>query len=228
MSARVAVVTGGAGAIGGAIAERLAPDHDVVVLDREGAFAADLSSESAVRDVARRILDAHGRVDVLVHAAAAVDPATIDDVEIQTWRRVQAVNVESVLLLAQAFIPGMRDRRFGRIVNIASNTFWSPPAAQMLAYITSKGALIGLTRSLAQALGPDGISVTAVAPGLTRTPASVQVAPPEEFAETVTRQALKRSLLPADVAAMVAFLVRDEAEAFTGQTLVPDGGNVLR
>jgi NAD(P)-dependent dehydrogenase (short-subunit alcohol dehydrogenase family) len=228
MSDRVAVVTGGAGAIGGAIVERLAEDHVVVIVDRDGEFAADLSREQAVRDVARRILDVHARVDVLVHAAAVFDRATIEDVDVAMWRHVQAVNVESVLLLGQAFVPGMRQRRFGRIVNIVSNTFWSPPAPNFLPYITSKGALVGMTRSLAQALGPDGISVTAVAPGLTRTPASTQAAPPEEFADTLARQALARALVPEDVASTVAFLVRDQAAAFTGQTLVPDGGIVMR
>jgi NAD(P)-dependent dehydrogenase (short-subunit alcohol dehydrogenase family) len=143
------------------------------------------------------------------------------------WRRVQAVNVESALLLAQAFAPGMRDRGFGRVIFIVSNTFWNPPGIHMLSYIASKGALIGMARTLAVGLGREGIGMTAVAPGLTRTPATV-VVPAEEFADIEAHQALPRPLTPQDTAAVVAMLARDEAAALTGQTLTVDGGLVLR
>lgn len=105
-----------------------------------------------------------------------------EDFELDLWRQVQAVNVESALLLTQAFAPGMRERGFGRVVFIVSNTSWRPPGAHMLAYVASKGALIGMTHALAVGLGGYGIAVTAVAPGLTRTPAT-GVVPVEEFEE---------------------------------------------
>ncbi|MEU3404958.1 SDR family oxidoreductase [Streptomyces sp. NPDC006670] len=105
-----------------------------------------------------------------------------EDFELDLWRQVQAVNVESALLLTQAFAPGMRERGFGRVVFIVSNTFWRPPGAHMLAYVASKEALIGMTHALAVGLGDNGIAVTAVAPGLTRTPAT-GVVPTEEFEE---------------------------------------------
>src|ERR1700750_3234109 len=180
---RVAVVTGGAGAIGGAIVARLAPDHCVVVLDRTGEFAADLGNPDDVRRVARLVLDRHGRCDVFVHAAATFAFGPLEQVDLDTWRQIQAVNVESALLLTQAFVPGMRERGFGRVIFIVSNTFWSPPDGDILPYVASKGALIGMARTLAVGLGGDGIAVTAVAPGLMRTPASV-VVPAEEFADT--------------------------------------------
>ena len=120
--------------------------------------------------------------------------------ELDVWRAVQAVNVESALLLTQAFAPGMRERGFGRVIFIVSNTFWKPPGIHMLAYVASKGALIGMVHTLAVGLGGDGIAVTAVAPGLTRTPASV-VVPAEEFADTEAHQALARPLTPDDTAA---------------------------
>jgi NAD(P)-dependent dehydrogenase (short-subunit alcohol dehydrogenase family) len=224
---RVAVVTGGAGAIGGAIAARLTPDHDVVVLDRTGDVVVDLGDSDAVRRAAAAVLERHHRVDVLVHAAAMVGIVPLDSLELDLWRRVQAVNVESALLLSQAFAPGMRERGFGRVIFIVSNTFWSPPGAHMLAYIASKGALIGLARTLAVELGSHGIAVTAVAPGLTHTPATVNI-PAAEFADAEARQALPRPLTPDDAAATVAMLVRDDAAAFTGQTLIVDGGLVLR
>ena len=224
---RVAVVTGGAGAIGGAIAARLAPDHTVVVLDRSGGVVVDLGDPDDVRRAAAEVLDRHGRVDVLVHAAAMVAFGPFDSFELDVWRQVQAVNVESALLLAQAFAPGMRERGFGRVIFIVSNTFWRPPGIHMLGYVASKGALIGMARTMAVGLGGDGIAVTAVAPGLTRTPASVNV-PADEFVDAEGHQALPRPLTPDDTAAVVAMLAGDDAAALTGQTLTPDGGLVLR
>ena len=169
---RVAAITGGAGAIGGAIATSLAhAGHAVAILDREAEFAVDLASEEAVRAAADRVLERMGRCDVLVHAAAAFDRAALDELDAATWRRVQAVNVESALWLAQAFVPGMAQRRFGRIVMIVSDTVFSPPVPDLLPYVASKAALIGVARSLARSLGPSHITVNCVAPGLTRTPA---------------------------------------------------------
>jgi NAD(P)-dependent dehydrogenase (short-subunit alcohol dehydrogenase family) len=219
------VVTGGAGAIGSAIVDALrATDHRVVVVDRP----CDLADADAVRDEAARILEEHGRVDVLVHAAAAFDRAVLADVDLDVWRRVQAVNVEAALLLAQAFAPGMAANGFGRIVHVVSDTVWDPPAPDMHAYVASKGALVALTRALARALGPDGIAVTAVAPGLTDTPAAKADLPPEAFAAARDRQALPRTLVPGDVAQTIAFLVSDAAAALTGQVLCADGGLLLR
>ncbi len=222
MSKRVAVVTCRAGAIGGAIVERLHADgFETVVLDRE---QCDLANADDVRAAAAGL----PQVDVLVHAAAAFDQAALDDVHLETWHRVQAVNVESVLLLAQAFVPGMRELRWGRIVMVVSDTVWQPPAPQLLAYVTSKAALIGMTRTLALDLGRDGITVSAVAPGLTRAPAASAGIPDAEFEAVRTRQALPRSLTPDDVSGTVAFLCTDAAEAITGQTLNVDGGLVFK
>jgi 3-oxoacyl-[acyl-carrier protein] reductase len=226
-SRRVAVVTGGAGAIGGAIAARLAPDHTVVVLDRTGDVVVDLGDQDDVRRAAGLVLERYGRCDVLVHAAAMVAIESFDELELVVWRQVQAVNVESAILLTQAFAPGMRDRGFGRVIFIVSNTFWNPPGAHMLAYIASKGALIGMARTLAVGLGGDGIAVTAVAPGLTHTPATAEI-PAAEFVDAEAHQALPRPLTPDDTAAVVAMLVGDDAAALTGQTLTVDGGLVLR
>src|ERR1700704_4190023 len=102
-SGRVAVVTGGSGAIGGAIAARLAPNHEVVVLDRRGDIAVDLGDPSEVGKAAQLVLERYGRCDVLVHAAAMVAFGPYDQFELDVWRQVQAVNVESALLLIQAF-----------------------------------------------------------------------------------------------------------------------------
>jgi 3-oxoacyl-[acyl-carrier protein] reductase len=226
---RVAVVTGGAGFIGRAIAAELtAAGHVVISLDQASRPKVDLSCEEQVHAAAADVLRTHGRCDVLVHAAAVFDKADLATLELSAWRRVQAVNVESALLLAQAFVPGMAARRFGRIIFIVSDTVWSPPAADMLAYVTSKGALIALARTLAVGHGADGIAVTCVAPGLTDTPAARRGQPPALFEDVRSRQALPRTLVPGDVAATVAFLASDAAAALTGQTLCVDGGLILR
>ncbi len=226
---RVAAITGGAGAIGGAIATALrAAGHIVAVLDRVGDQPVDLAERDDVQRAAARVLEAHGRCDVLVHAAAAFDRARLSELDLESWRRVQAVNVESALWLAQAFVPGMTRSGFGRIVLVVSDTVWDPPAPDLLAYVASKAALIGIARSLARALGRDGITVNCVAPDLTPTPAAVADTPPEVFDAVRSRQAIDRALAPDDVAAAVAFLVSDAAGAVTGQTLCADGGLVLR
>jgi len=227
--ARMAAVTGGAGAIGGAIAAGLrAAGHEVAIIDQAGDPPVDLAAREEVQAAAAALLGRHGRCDVLVHAAAAFDRASLADLDPPTWRRVQAVNVESALWLAQAVAPGMAARGFGRIVFVVSDTIWDPPAPDLLAYVASKAALVGIARTLARSLGRDGITVNCVAPGLTPTPAAVAGTPPDAFAAVRARQAIGRDLAPGDVAAAVSFLVSDSAGAITGQTLCADGGLVLR
>jgi len=134
-----------------------------VVLDRDEDVACDLSSETSTKTAAAAVLERYERCDVFVHCAAAFDQITIADVDTATWRHVQAVNVESALWLIQAFAPGMAEQRFGRIVFVTSDTFWAPPVPALLGYIASKGALIGVMRTLAVTFGGDGIAVSAVA-----------------------------------------------------------------
>ena len=221
---RRAVVTGGAGGIGGAIVRALTDaGHEVAIVDREGEFAVDLADEQAVRAIAEQL----GPRDVLVHAAAAFDRAGISEIDSVTWRHVQAVNVESALWLSQSLTPAMIERGFGRIIFITSNTVWRPPADDFLPYVASKATLVGIARTLAKPLGASGITVNCVAPGLTRTPFTEADLPEEAFEEVLVRQALPRSLVPDDVAGLVAFIASDAAAAITGQTLCADGGSVF-
>ena len=227
--ARVAVVTGGAGAIGTAIVAALAAaGHRTVSLGRTGDVVCDFESEASSRQAAAAVLDRYGRCDVLVHCAAMFDPMPLAEFDSARWRRVQAVNIESALWLAQAFAPGMTERGFGRIVLIASDTAWLPPGPEFLPYVGSKGAMIGVMRALAVTLGPGGVAVTAVAPGLTDTSAAREAAGGAAIEAVVQTQALKRPLVPEDTAHVVRFLASDGAEALTGQVLVVDGGTVMR
>lgn len=226
---RVAAITGGAGSIGSAIASALEDaGHEIAILDLQAEFPVDLARHGEVHAAAAAVLERHGRCDVLVHAAACFDRAALADLDTETWRRVQAVNVEAALWLCQAFVPGMAARGFGRIVFITSDTVWNPPAPDLLPYIASKAALEGVARSLARSHGVDGITANCVEPGLTRTPAAQAGMPVQAFEEVRRRQALPRSLVPDDVAGVVAFLATDAAAALTGQTLCADGGLVLR
>jgi 3-oxoacyl-[acyl-carrier protein] reductase len=232
---RLAVVTGGAGAIGGAICAALeAAGHEVISLDlrrradRPRDLVVDLADADQVRGAADEIRAGPARCDVLVHAAADLSQATLTEVDLTTWRRVQAVNVEAALLLVQSLAPALAASGSGRVVLIGSDTVWAPPAAAMLPYVTSKAALIGLTRMLALTLGPDGIAVTCVAPGLTDTPAARAGLPPNAFTAVLERQALPRTLVADDVAATVAFLASPAGAALTGQTVCVDGGLITR
>lgn len=227
---RVAVVTGGAGLIGGAIAETLRKNlHEVVVIDRVGEFAADLQREADVRRVAGEVVERFGRCDVLVHAAAAFEQADLAALDSGTLRHVMAVNVEAALWLCQELSPGMARRRFGRIVFITSDTVWNPPPVPgLLPYVITKMGLMGAARSLARSLGPQGITVNCVAPGHTPPPDREDAMPPGWDKDVQSRQGLQRRLVPDDVAGAVAFLVSDDAEALSGQTLCPDGGLIFR
>jgi NAD(P)-dependent dehydrogenase (short-subunit alcohol dehydrogenase family) len=227
--ARVAVVTGGSGGIGGAIVSRLrSSGHRTAVIDRTGGIDCDLSSQPSTREAAAQVICKYGRCDVLVHSAGAFDLADLAHLDAPVWRHVQAVNVESALWLAQVFVPGMVERGFGRIIFVVSDTFWSPPAEAMLPYVASKGALIGVMRTLAVSLGESGIAVSAVAPGLTDTPGSRTANTEADFNAVVHQQALNRRLTPDDTAAAVAYLASDDGVALTGQVLCLDGGLILR
>jgi len=164
---------------------------------------------------------------ILVNCAADLTQARLEDLDPQILTRVLSVNVVAAAMLARRVAPGMARRHFGRIVNIASDTFDRPPAPAMTAYITSKGGLIGLTRSLAVELGPQGITVNAISPGLTETAGARAGQPTEHFDRVRDTQAIKRTLQPADYAGVLGLLVSEQGGAITGQTIRVDGGVVM-
>jgi NAD(P)-dependent dehydrogenase (short-subunit alcohol dehydrogenase family) len=232
LAGKVAIVTGGAQGIGAAIAAGLRKEGaEVVVADLnppEGGIRADVANEEDVERMVSETRERHGRIDVLVnnaglYATLAMRPFT--EIPLEEWRRVMDVNVASVFLTSRAVVPVMREQGGGKIVNISSGTpFRGVPF--LLHYVTSKGAIVALTRSLAKELGKDGILVNCVAPGFTMTE-SVKGQPEvvEKLRDvSVAARTLQRDQVPEDVVGAVVFLCGPGSDFVTGQTMVIDGG----
>ena len=233
-------MTGGAQGIGNAIARGLAAeDARVVVADLQRAeeaarplggvgLAVDVSDESQVERMVEDVVERCGRIDILVNNAglyASLEMRPFTEIPIDEWRRVMDVNVLSMFLTCRAVVPRMREQGGGRIVNISSGTpFRGVPF--LLHYVTSKGAIVALTRALAKELGGDEVLVNCVAPGFTMSE-GVQEHPEviEALREvSVAARTLKRDQQPEDVVGAVVFLCGPGAAFITGQTIVIDGG----
>ena len=194
---------------------------DVVVVE------ADLGDESGITALVRTV----GGVDVLVNNAARPSNVAPQSLGIEEWNDTFAVNVTAPMLLAREFAVGMRKRRWGRIVNVTSATVrMGGPSGP--AYIASKAALVGLTRSLARNLGVDGITVNALSPGAVLTENERELYPDadpvEVDAEVIARQALQRRLVSDDMVGTARFLASDASSAVTGQVIEVGGGLVYR
>ncbi|MYT83692.1 SDR family oxidoreductase [Streptomyces sp. SID8360] len=237
-------MTGAARGIGYAYCERLAADGaNVVAVDIDDpanavtqltgsgdglGLVCDISEPSQVDAVVGTVLDRYGHCDILVNNAGVFPFTDLDHVTIELWRRVQAVNVEAILLFTQAFAPGMRAVGWGRVVNTGSGI--TTTQNRDLAYMTSKGTVHALTRALANELGDSGITVNAIAPGLVATQGflgRVRTNGPtadEVVARMTAMQTIKRRSVPADLGSALGFLVSDDAGFVTGQILHVDGG----
>jgi NAD(P)-dependent dehydrogenase (short-subunit alcohol dehydrogenase family) len=234
-SSRLAVVSGGASGIGLAIAERLlAEGYRVAVADLrppvlEGTAGlietavCDIAGEESVNRWFTGLQAEHGAVYLFVHSAGIYPPTPFAELDLPTWRRIMAVNLEGFFLGARAVLDGMLAARAGRIVGVASNTFFDGTAG-LVPYVASKGGMIGMVRSLASELGAAGITVNAIAPSITDTPTTRAVFDEQGFAQLVAHQAIPRLALPRDYAGVAAFLASDDAAFITGQTLIVDGG----
>jgi NAD(P)-dependent dehydrogenase (short-subunit alcohol dehydrogenase family) len=232
LEGKVAVVTGGAQGIGAAIAGGLeAEGAEVVVADLEppeGGIQADVSSEEDVERMVAEALERNGRIDILVNNAglyASLEMRAFTEIPLEEWNRVMEVNVASMFLTCRAVVPVMREHGGGKIVNISSGTpFRGVPF--LLHYVTSKGAIVAFTRSLAKEVGADSIHVNCVAPGFTM---SEGVKSHPEVIEalrdvSVAARTIKRDQVPDDVVGAVVFLCTPAADFITGQTMVIDGG----
>jgi NAD(P)-dependent dehydrogenase (short-subunit alcohol dehydrogenase family) len=241
LAGKVALVTGAAQGIGRAIATGLAgKGARIVVADLERAEEAaaafqegvgltvDVSNEADVSRMAAETLERCGSIDILVNNAglyASLEMRPFTEIPLEEWRRVMDVNVASMFLACRAVVPVMRERGGGKIVNISSGTpFRGVPF--LLHYVTSKGAIVALTRSLAKELGKDSIHVNCVAPGFTLSD-GVKAHPEviEKLREaSVAARTIQRDQVPEDVVGAVLFLCTPAADFITGQTMVIDGG----
>ena len=222
LDSQVAVVTGGASGIGAAVARGLAQDGATVeIFDLEN--GVDVTDEQSVRRACDAVVGRHGRVDVLVNNAGIYPHIPFDEITFAQWRHVLATNLDGVFLCSHAVYPVMRSRRYGRIVNISSATFFIGYAG-LSAYVASKGGIIGFTRALASEAGPHDITVNAVTPGLIATEKAL-AEEAEVFDEIVPQQAVGRPGRPEDISDCVRFLVRPESSWITGQTFNVDGGH---
>jgi NAD(P)-dependent dehydrogenase (short-subunit alcohol dehydrogenase family) len=236
------LVTGAARGLGRAFAEAaIAADARVVIadiLDAEGRATAaacgapfvaiDLADPASVAGAVAETARLLGGLDGLVNNAAiatGIGGKTFEEIDIPSWDRVMSVNIRGTWLVTRAAAPHLRRSGAGRIVNIASDTaLWGAP--RLLHYVASKGAIIAMTRSLARELGPDGIAVNAIAPGLTIVEATDYV-PEERHRLYVENRAMPRRQMPEDVVGAVLFLLSDEAAFVTGQVLPVNGGFVM-
>jgi len=247
LDGKVAIVTGGAASLGLAYARRFVAEGARVViadvvdgaaalkrLDAPAATHAVRADVSRFADCERMVDEAHarfGRVDVLVNNAAVfatLKPTPFEAIAEAEWDRVMAVNVKGIWNCVRAVAPRMRAQGGGRIVNVAS-AIAHKGTAGLLHYVTSKGAVIAMTRALARELGPDGIAVNAVAPGLIMS--ETVLANPDISAfqreAVLASRAFKREAVAEDVEGTVLFLASADSAFMTGQTLIVDGGSVF-
>ena len=252
LAGRVAIVTGAATGLGETYARRLAERGAAVVIADVDATGAELVAsqivaaggqaisqptdvadrDSVVQMVARTLAD-FGRLDILVNNAAVLfrfldrPRKAFWEYSPDEWDLVMAVNVKGPWLCACSAFPNMRERGYGKIVNISSNMAFGTDlisAAQMSAYTTSKAAVIGLTRALAGEAGAYGVRVNAVAPGVVNTETIEQQIGRQRLAEAAQRQAIKQEPTTDDIVGTVLFLCGPESDYVTGQTIVVDGG----
>lgn len=196
------------------------------------AVTGDVSIEADAQRMVREAIARFGRLDVLVNNAAAphgADRNEIEDVPVEAWDHVMAVNARGAFLMCKAAIPGMRKAKWGRIVNISSKAV-GRGSTKRTAYVASKAALVGLTKALAMDLGPCGITVNALMPGpvLTSRATSTNQREYGDQAAAIADRAravpLGRLGRPEDIGGVIAFLASDAAEFVTGQAIGVDGG----
>jgi 2-dehydro-3-deoxy-L-rhamnonate dehydrogenase (NAD+) len=220
-TSRTALVTGGASGLGAATATRLRADGlEVATVDLAGAdVTADVTDEQALQRVAEEI----GPIDVLVNSAGIVGPnKPLLDTTAEEWRHVLEVNVVGTVNTMRAFVPGMRDRRWGRVVNFASMA-GKDGNPNLSIYSASKAAVIGLTKSAGKELATSGVLVNAIAPAVIATPMNEDTAP-EVLAHLTSLIPMKRIGRPEEVAELVAFLCSDRVSFSTGAVYDISGG----
>jgi NAD(P)-dependent dehydrogenase (short-subunit alcohol dehydrogenase family) len=218
---RTALVTGGASGLGAAAAERLRADGlTVTTLDLRG---ADVPADVTDEDALRRVADEVGRVDVLVNSAGIVGPnKPLLETAADEWRRVLEVNVLGTVNTMRVFVPGMRDRGWGRVVNLASMA-GKDGNPNLSIYSASKAAVIALTKSVGKELATSGVLVNVITPAVIATPMNDATAP-DVLAAITNLIPMKRIGRPEEVAELVAFLASDRVSFSTGAVYDISGG----
>ena len=238
LSGRTAIVTGGNSGIGQAMAEALAGAGATVVLmardhERLAAVAGKIGAHAVPCDLAlradlQRAADAAARLagepDILVNAAGINPRPHLNDLTVDVWDDVLEVNLTAPFLLGQRFGPGMAARGWGRIINVVSQQALRA-YGNSGGYGVSKGGLVSLTRSQAEAWSPHGVCSNAVAPGVVETPMTAPIFnDPAKAAATAARTLIGRNGTPADFAGIAVFLASDASAFVTGQVICVDGG----
>lgn len=245
LEGRVVIITGGGQGIGRAYAHHFAEQGAIpVIAEFNGENGARVANEVAqkggkalalqtdVADVhsadamAAETLSAFGRIDCLINNAAVFSRITMApfwQLPIEEWKRAVEVNVNGPFLCSRAVVPAMQERKWGRIINVSSATMILG-RENYLHYITTKSAMVGMTRSMARELGAWNITVNTFWPGVTKTEVERPSVPGALFASLAQQQAIKRLTKTSDLAKAVMFLCSDDAEFITGQSLQVDGG----
>ena len=248
LEGRVALITGAAQGIGAAFAKGFAEEGAKVaisdldsgqtvvdIIKQAGGDAidvpCDVSDEAATKAAVSQTVEAFGRLDILVNNAAIftqVERKNFDEIPVDEWDRVSAVNIKGVWLMAKAAVPEMRKNNYGKIISISSGRAFKG-STHFLHYDASKAAVVGITRSLARELGGDNICVNAIAPGATASENVLkrQTDLGSSMDGTIATRALKRVETPDDLVGACLFLASSDSDFITGQSLVVDGGSAM-
>ncbi|MFN0107487.1 MAG: SDR family NAD(P)-dependent oxidoreductase [Blastocatellia bacterium] len=241
---RIAVVSGAAAGIGKAIAARLAAEGAIVeILDIKDAAETvaeirvaggqanseicDVTSEEQIAKAVAAIAARHNRVDILVNNAGILSGKTPwHELSYDEVNRFVQVNYLGYFLVSKAIYPLLKKSENGRLINVASRTYFLANPGQM-AYVAAKGAVMGMTRVMAKEMGDDNICVNAVAPGMIATEGTMAHSDEAAFNRVMNNQAIKKRGKPEHLAGLIAFLASDDAELITGQMILCDGGGYL-
>ena len=248
LDGKVAIVTGAAQGIGAAFARALAEaGAKVAIVDLQdgaaaakrinadvtgtaaAAFTADVADEGACHKVVGEVVAKFGGLHILINNAAmfgTLKPQPFEEIPVDLWDKVFSVNVRGMMLMCRAALPEFRRQKYGKIVNIGSDTILKG-VPYMLHYVTSKGAVFGFTRSLANEVGKDGICVNTLAPGLTMSENVLAWGPEGDHDKqrVIDARAIAREQVPGDLTGTAVFLSSPESDFMTGQYLAVNGGD---